>query len=177
MLLTKRSTDNKPLAYATSGDFCRIFREEMDSLFRLSFWLTADKAKAEQCFVAGLEDCVAGNSVFREWARSWARRTIVQNAIRIMAPHPEAGRRTSAALPDADFAVPGLGVLELGAFERFAFVMSVLEKYSDRDCALLLACARQDVIDGRNRAFQRLAGTSTVPAPVEQPAAAALIAS
>lgn len=176
MLLTKRSTDSKQPAYASSGDFCRIFREEMDSLFRLSFWLTADTAKAEECFVGGLEDCVAGNSVFREWARSWARRAIIQNAIRVMSPRPEARRQTTV-VPGAELRLAPAGVLELAAFERFAFVMSVLEKYSDRDSALLLGCTRQDVADARNRALLRLATLSTIPAPSEGPAVAALVAS
>jgi hypothetical protein len=72
-------------AYATRVEFCRVFAENMDSLHLLSFLLTADLAKAEECFVSGLEDCVEGTYVFRDWARSWARRTIIQNAIRMLA--------------------------------------------------------------------------------------------
>ena len=68
--------------YATSIEFCRVFAENMDNLHLLSFLLTADLAKAEECFVSGLEDCVEGSYVFRDWARSWARRTIIQNAVR-----------------------------------------------------------------------------------------------
>jgi hypothetical protein len=34
----------------------------------LSFLLTADLAKAEECFVSGLEDCIEGTYVFRDWA-------------------------------------------------------------------------------------------------------------
>jgi hypothetical protein len=52
-------------------------------------------------------------------------------------------------------------VLELLAFDRFVFVMSVLERYSDRDCALLLNCSNVDVADARIRAFQQLARRST----------------
>src|SRR5271154_4020490 len=74
-------------AYATRIEFCRVFAENMDSLHLLSFLLTADLAKAEECFVSGLEDCVEGTYVFRDWARSWARRTIIQNAVRMLAPH------------------------------------------------------------------------------------------
>ena len=68
----KQSTG--PTLYASSGDFRRIFHEETDSLYRLSFLLTADREKAEQCFVSGFEDSVKGRPVFKEWARSWARR-------------------------------------------------------------------------------------------------------
>jgi hypothetical protein len=47
-------------------------------------------------------------------------------------------------------------VLELPAFDRFVFVMSVLEGYSDRDCALLLGCSCADIVDTRIRAFQQM---------------------
>jgi hypothetical protein len=82
----KQSTS--PTLYASSGDFRRIFDEETGSLYRLSFLLTADREKAEQCFVSGFEDSVKGCPVFKEWARSWARRTIIQNAVRVINPSP-----------------------------------------------------------------------------------------
>ena len=39
---------------------------------------------------------------------------------------------------DIDYAIARL--LRLEHFERFVFVMSVLEKYSDQDCSVLLGC-------------------------------------
>jgi hypothetical protein len=45
-------------------------------------------------------------------------------------------------------------VLALPAFERFVFVMSVLEGYSDYNCSLLLACTRAEVTAARNRALR-----------------------
>src|ERR1700737_4185059 len=77
-----------PTPYASSGDFHRIFHEEKDGLYRLSFLLTADHEKSQQCFVSGLEDSVKENSVFKDWARSWARRAIIQCAVRIINPRP-----------------------------------------------------------------------------------------
>ena len=56
--------------YTTSTGFCRVFKENMDSMHLLSFLLTADLTKAEECFVSGLGDCVKGSHVFRNWARS-----------------------------------------------------------------------------------------------------------
>jgi hypothetical protein len=47
-------------------------------------------------------------------------------------------------------------ILELAPVERFVFVMSVLEHYSDHDCSILLGCARRDIITMRARATQRL---------------------
>src|ERR1700737_1577668 len=87
-----------PMSYASSGDFCRIFHEETDSLYQLSFLLTAERDKAQQCFVSGLEDSLKGSRVFKEWARSWARRAIIQNAVRVINPHPvEGSGRSSSA--------------------------------------------------------------------------------
>jgi hypothetical protein len=65
-------------SYATCQDFLRIFDEDMRGLYQLSFLLTGDPEKGERCFVTGMEDCAKENRVFREWARLWAKRVIVQ---------------------------------------------------------------------------------------------------
>ena len=152
-------------AYATGIEFCRVFAENMDSIHLLSFLLTADQTKAEECFVSGLEDCVEGTYVFRDWAQSWARRTIIQNAIRMLAPRKDhstvadvpsdAVSCSSGQTQDADYAIAR--ILRLEHFERFVFVMSVLERYSDQDCSVLLGCSRQDVGETRRRALLNLA--------------------
>jgi DNA-directed RNA polymerase specialized sigma24 family protein len=151
-----------PTPYASTGDFDRIFREEKDSLYRLSFLLTGDHEKARQCFASGLEDSVKGNPVFKEWARSWARRTVIliQSADRVINPRPteehdgvsfDRNRRTKA-IEQGEIGA----VLALEPFERFVFVMLVLEQYSEHECSLLLSCSPRDVIAGRNRALQQL---------------------
>jgi DNA-directed RNA polymerase specialized sigma24 family protein len=155
-----------PTPYASSGDFHRIFNEEKDNLYHLSFLLTADHEKAQQCFVSGLEDAVKGNSVFKEWARSWARRVIIQNAVRVINPRPPIekyekyeyappsfnGSGETLALERAEIA----DVLDLRPFERFVFVMLILEHYSEHECSILLGCPRRDVIAARVRGLQRL---------------------
>ena len=149
-----------PTPYASSGDFQRIFDEDMNGLYLLSFLLTADHEKAEQCFVSGLEDAVNGNRVFKEWARSWARRAIIQNAVRVVNPRPMGENVPSSFCSSAKtlVAVPAeIGaILELAPFERFVYVMSVLERYSDQDCSVLLACSRRDVNAARIRALQQI---------------------
>jgi len=151
--------------YATSTEFCRVFTDDMDNMHLLSFLLTADLTKAEECFVSGLEDCVKGSYVFRDWARSWARRAIIQNAVRMVAPRANDSSVTAAPdeavtcrfgrTPEADGAIAS--ILRLEDFERFVFVMSVLERYSDQDCSLLLGCSRQDVREAKMRALQHAA--------------------
>lgn len=149
-----------PALYASRGDFHRIFNEEEDALYQLSFLLTADHDKAQQCFVSGLEDSVNENAVFKEWARSWARRAIIQNAVRLINPRPieEYDRpsfNSSAETPAVERAELA-AVLDLGPFERFVFVMSVLEHYSEYECSILLGCARRDVTAARIRALLHL---------------------
>jgi hypothetical protein len=48
-------------------------------------------------------------------------------------------------------------ILGLQPFERFVLVMSVFERYSDRECTLLLGCTRASLISARNRALQQIA--------------------
>jgi hypothetical protein len=152
-------------AHATGAEFCKAFAENIDSMHVLSFLLTADLTKAEKCFVSGLEDCATGSYVFRDWARSWARRTIIQNAVRMLAPGANQSAATGAPsetascgfgqTPEAHAAIAS--ILGLEDFERFVFVMSVLESYSDQDCSVLLGCSRQDVREARIRALQHVA--------------------
>jgi DNA-directed RNA polymerase specialized sigma24 family protein len=146
--------------YASDGDFCRIFYEETDSLYRLSFLLTADCEKAEQCFVSGLEDSLKGNRVFKEWARSWARRAIIRDAARIINPRPTEENTASSFNSSGRTLVAEqveiAAVLDLAPFERFVFVISVLEHYSEHECSVLLGCSRRDVIAARIRALQQI---------------------
>jgi hypothetical protein len=70
-----------------SGEDCHtIFSENLNELYQLSFLLTRDPAKAERCLVGGLDNYATRNPGFRQWARSWAKRSIVQNAIRELRP-------------------------------------------------------------------------------------------
>jgi DNA-directed RNA polymerase specialized sigma24 family protein len=151
--------------YASHEDFHTIFNEDLKELYQLSFLLTSDPAKAERCLVSGLEECVSGSRVFREWARSWAKRTIVQNAIRELKPRPSQSNsplsRAMFSNVDEHWRGPGGhfeidAVLRLADFDRFVFVMSVLEHYSEHDCALLLGCSAGDIRKGRTRALKEL---------------------
>jgi len=169
--IAKGQAQTQAALYATSGDFCRIFNEDMNSLYGLSLVLTADPEKAEQCFVSGLDDCAAANQVFQEWARSWARRAIIKNAIRLIAPESPDASAVSIATAAKDFSghvgmelhAQISSILSLQPFERFALVMSVLEGYSDRECTLLLGCTRASLIGARSSALQQIAHDGQQP--------------
>jgi hypothetical protein len=173
----------RPMSYASSDDFRQVFDEDMNSLYLLSYLLTADREKAEQCFVSGLDDAIEGNPVFKEWARSWARRVIIVNAVRTINPQPmEESGRSSSATASGNGKTPPVEQVEIAAvlaiepFERFVYVMTVLERYSDQDCSLLLGCARRDVVAARTRAFEQIASAMAShsrqlpPASSEKPA-------
>jgi len=63
--------------------------EDRTRLYVLSFLLTPDRAKAEQCAVAGLDLSAEDNEAFRDWAHSWARHIVINSARRLVAPCPE----------------------------------------------------------------------------------------
>jgi DNA-directed RNA polymerase specialized sigma24 family protein len=148
--------------YATRADYCRIFQQDIRLL---SILLTANHARAEQCYVEAIENAVKGNPVFKEWARSWSKRSVIQNAIRLVF-----SESVQSEVPD-DWPEPLREprvrsvidvVTRLAPLERFVFVMSVLERYSDRECSVLLNCTVQDVIDARVQALRTLAGLDPV---------------
>ncbi len=168
--------------YASREDFHTIFSEHLNELYQLSFLLTRDPAMAERCLVRGLEDCVTGNRAFREWARSWAKRAIIQNAIRELRPRPcqSNSPMSGTVVPDIDDLSSGPNgyfemhpVSGLEDFERFVFVMSALEHYSEHDCALLLGCSVPKIREARNRALKEMMGLSNTAmrqSPTPQPA-------
>jgi hypothetical protein len=153
--------------YATCKDFQQIFKEDMAGLHLLAYLLTADQQKAEQCFVAGLEDSIHGNPVFKQWARTWSKRAIIQNAIKTVTPSSAEKDAPSAPIDVNTNESPLVSlVLQWTAFERFVFVMSVLEGYAVRECAALLACTDQEIIAARSRVLERLADGSWQAATV-----------
>jgi hypothetical protein len=110
-----------------------------------------------------LGECVGRIGVFMERARSWARRAVVEHAVRMIRPVPEvdaSGLFASAKQPRTSTTRnPFAAVVSLRAFERFVFVMSVLEGQSDEDCQDLLRCSRLEIEMARDVAFRFLAVT------------------
>ena len=142
----KKAVPRQGNDYASVEDFRAVFAKGVDELYQLSFLLVADPDKAEQCFVAGFEEAVKENHVFKEWARSWARRVIVRSAIRLI--EPVLGESEERYIEDDERETelaPGQAVAHLSPFKRFVFIMSVLERNPDRECAALLGCGTADI--------------------------------
>ena len=168
--MVQTATTKKPTVYATPGDFCRIFGEDMNGLYLLGLLLTGDEKIAEQCFVLSLEDTITGAPVFKESAWSWARRTIVRNAIDLVSPKPNrnepSGLESSLAKEEpgveAVFESPLSDLLQLPVFDRFVFIITVLEKMREHECCLLLGCSLRDVVSARRRVLEALADRSGI---------------
>ena len=172
MLQTLHFVDERATSYPTVTDFFKTFNEEMHSLYLLAFLLTADHDKAEECLVSATGECVEGIGVFTEWARSWTRRAVLKRAIQMIMPTPEYAdsislvdlKRSTTPAENNPFAA----ILLLDAFERFVFVMSILEGQSDQECAILLRCSRRDVMMARVLALKRQLNTEVLPEEIPQ---------
>jgi hypothetical protein len=166
MVAHTQIADGGVTPYAAAADFGEVFTEEMHSLYLLSFLLTGDKDKAEQCFIGALGECLEGMSAFMEWAHLWARRAIIRQAIRMIKPAPEHPdhsplvRVKTAAAPSSNNNIL-TAIVSLCAFERFVFVMSILERLSDEDCLSFLRCSRRELALARELAVRSLATTDT----------------
>jgi DNA-directed RNA polymerase specialized sigma24 family protein len=154
-----------------------VFTEGLNRLYQLSFLLTRDHEKAQQCLIAGFEDCIKGNRAFSEWARSWEKRLIIENAISELKPRPPRSYSSSPATVFPDIAELSSSprkhfevevILGLEDFERFVFVISVLEHYSERNCALLLGCSVSDIRAARTRAVDQLINSLQMVFPNNQ---------
>lgn len=159
MLRNGKTKDSKE--YATQADFCRVFESDMQPLYVLALLLTGNHEGAQQCFVSGIEDAAKGNAVFKQWARSWARRAIIKKAIQIVSPasfSPSTFQEVRQEIADELEGSPILSAISLlEPLPRFAYVMSVLEDYSNREVSLLLSCTMEAVTEARSTALKQLA--------------------
>ncbi len=155
--------------YATTEDFQRLFTREMTDLFRLSLHLTADAETAESCLILAMRECFANSTVSKGWALIWARRTVIRNAIRLVLGTENAPSNDIYSYSEAgpDFHLQpsryrietlqgSVAIFRLPDFDRLAFVICALERYSILDCALLLRRSPKDVNDARVRAINQV---------------------
>ena len=155
MFGTKKEQRTDSIRYATCADYCKIFQEDMRSLYLLSFMLTANHSQAAQCYLEGFEYAVKENLVFAEWARSWCKRSVIQSAIRLV--FSECVQcEVRDAWPDSPVSSAIDSVTRLAQRERFVFVMAVLARYSDRECSILLNCTVKDIVNARLLALRTM---------------------
>ena len=161
--------DDRGDEYACPDDFQHVFTERITSLYKLSFLLTGNRVDAERCFVAAFDDMIELTSVPKHSVRSRAKRSIVEKAVYALKPRLEEkpdGSLLWRDIPARDYVETFTGpktvirrVLSLRTFERFVFVLCLLERYSVEECAVFLGCDVRDVVEGRTRALIRIASS------------------
>jgi DNA-directed RNA polymerase specialized sigma24 family protein len=158
--------------YANRADFCEVFEKEMKPLYLLAFLLTANHQQAEQCFAYTVEEALTEQAVFKEWARSWVKRTLIEKAIEVVSPVSNRSREKRDLWGAGSNEAPGQDqidvVTKLAPLERFVFVMSILERHSHSDCALLLGCSTNKVAEARTRSLRLLPDFVGVLPPLRQ---------
>ena len=141
---------------AGATDYANIFIDQMNCLYLLSFLVAADRQAAESCFSKALEEYVEARGGFLEWAKQDGRRAVLRHAVQIIRPASKQAYDWSFygnARPLASAVhQPFAAITSLNTFERFVFVMSVIEGLSQVECAALLNCSIEDVAIGRELA-------------------------
>ena len=157
---TKPKVANFRAEYAKHDDFCGALKDDTEPLYRLAFLLTANHKDSEQCFVSTVEQAFDEQTVFKEWARSWMKRRLIETAIAIVSPASSRNGQNrdfwGAAQHDTQRECEFDAVTKLDPFERFVFVMSIVERHSNWDCALLLGCSMNRITHARMSALRRL---------------------
>jgi DNA-directed RNA polymerase specialized sigma24 family protein len=159
--------------YARMEEFATLFEREQVSLQRLAVLLTANAEAAKQCLIRSFRECIASSSVSKDWILSWTRRTVIRNAISlVIGPEVQSFVNTNDNTDNglsAFFPGDSLGaiaeaksILDLPEFDRFVFVICVLEGYSMHDCALLLGRSPRDISEARKRVGNQVAQISEV---------------
>jgi len=162
----KSKTADFRAGYASRADFCELLERNLKPLYLLAFLLTASHKDAERCFSMTAEECLGEQAVFKEWAQSWIKRSLIKNVIGVVSP------ASSRRCERRDFWSVGQNEAErndeinaltrLPRLERFVFVISILERYSDWECSVLLGCSIKKVAQSRMRGVRRLPGLLTL---------------
>jgi DNA-directed RNA polymerase specialized sigma24 family protein len=154
--MAKGKTAARPVRdYATVADFCGLFKTEANRFYFLCRLLTTDSERAEECFGESLESCLRSHRVFREWAQRWATHTIIKTAIQMKESAEMIEKPSQASQRKAEML---LSVVQgLARLDRFVYVMTVFERYSDQECATLLGSTLREVRTARERALAELA--------------------
>ena len=153
--------------YASKEEFVSLFESERMALQGLALLLTANSEAAERCLVLALRECIANCSVSRDWVLAWARRVVIRNAINVVMEPGEqsfAGMNCNAEIGSVVFSEDdSLGqianlqpILALPDLDRLVFVISILERHSIHDCALLLGRSPRDINEARQRAADQI---------------------
>jgi DNA-directed RNA polymerase specialized sigma24 family protein len=129
------------------------FDRERVGLHSLAQLLTGNSEIARRCLALAFRECIMSDSVSKGWVLSWARRTVIRNAIRLLTR----GQSLSSTCAESDNGSPAFAleapcvadgsewILGLPECDRLVYVICVLERYSTQDCALLLGKSVREI--------------------------------
>ena len=151
--------------YVSREEFVDVFESEQAGLQRLALLLTGNSDAAAQCLSLASEQCLATSCVFKGWALTWVRRAVIRNAISLVIGPGQPlfveakgdAEKGLTIYPEGELSGPVANdqrILGFSQFDRFVFVICVIERYSVHDCAVLLRRSLRDV----NDALQRTSG-------------------
>jgi DNA-directed RNA polymerase specialized sigma24 family protein len=147
------STITERCEYARKEDFVSVFDRERVGLHSLAQLLTGNSEIARRCLALAFRECIISGSVSKGWVLSWARRTVIRNAIRLLTR----GQSLPSTYAESDNGSPAFAleapcvpdgsewILGLPECDRLVYVICVLERYSTQDCALLLGKSVREV--------------------------------
>jgi len=166
-------SDSLPPMMPRAADLAEAWLDEITNLYLLCFLLTADKVLAEQCFAEAMDDYLLSPAdALGDWSRGEGRASVIRRAVQIIRPVPK--RVESWSLGQGSRPLlsavhqPFSAITSLGAFDRFVFVLSVIEGESDETCAALLDCEVAEVGRSRDLANRLIAAVETedgIPMP------------
>lgn len=168
----REEAEHKPARHDSREDFT----DNLNALYQLSFLLTRDHEKAQRCLMSSFKDS-RRSLTFSEWVRSWQKRVVIENAIRELRPRPTRSHPSSSLIafsyagrlsnsPNGHFKLEA--ILALDDFERFVFVISMLEHYSDHYCAKLLGYSVLEIREARTSALSDLINSIQMVFPRNQ---------
>jgi hypothetical protein len=143
-------------------DKCQFLVSHMEQYYSLALLLTASVEDAESCFVLALDRwskaCTNLGLIVQEAANASIKRALVDCALQTCHPFfnnfPQEAALEIARETLTSNQSPWLAaIMQLDNFERFVFVLSVLESYSDQECADLLRCQPREVAESRVQAL------------------------
>jgi hypothetical protein len=146
--------------YAKHEDFCEVFEKDAKSLYLLAFVLTANPKESEHCFASTVEKALEQKAVFKEWARSWVKRRMIENAIesawQVTVRDGQKRDLWSAKQHENEkpCEIDSCDTTSLIRALRFCHVDP--GALSDWDCCVLLECSMKKVAQARIGALRRL---------------------
>ena len=140
-----------------SADFCQAFSKDIDGLYSLALLLTGDPQAAETCLLAALENCLRERPGGERSARSWGRWNMIRQAANVVLSRPDRAHTKPLKRLDPIQNPVVLAIAGLPLIERFAFVVTVLERYSVSECATLLHRQSGEIARARVEAMQAIA--------------------